>query len=52
MGFRAPAPLARRAGLVALLALAAVLRFTGLGWGLRHRPPLDERFFVSNAAHI
>jgi Dolichyl-phosphate-mannose-protein mannosyltransferase len=40
----------RRLGLVALLVLAATLRFTGLGWGLRHRPPLDERFFVSNAA--
>ncbi len=37
---------------MALLVLAAALRFTGLGWGLRHRPPLDERFFVSNAAHM
>lgn len=42
----------RRLAIVAILVLAAALRFTGLGWGLRHRPPLDERFFVSNAAHM
>jgi Dolichyl-phosphate-mannose-protein mannosyltransferase/F5/8 type C domain len=32
--------------LVAILVLAAALRFTGLGWGLRHLPDLDERWFV------
>ena len=25
-----------------------VLRFTALGWGLRHTPDLDEQFFVEN----
>jgi len=42
----------RRLALLGLLVCAAALRFTGLGWGLRHRPPLDERFFVSNAVHM
>jgi len=32
--------------LVPILVLAATLRFTGLGWGLRHLPDLDERWFV------
>lgn len=32
--------------LVALLGLAAFLRFTGLTWGLRHEPFPDERLFV------
>jgi hypothetical protein len=36
--------------LVAILALAAVLRFTALGWGLRHEPDWDERVFVQSAA--
>jgi hypothetical protein len=35
--------------LAALLVGAAVLRFTGLDWGLRHRPHADERYFVENA---
>jgi 4-amino-4-deoxy-L-arabinose transferase-like glycosyltransferase len=42
----------RHLPLIGLLAVAAVLRFTGVGWGLRHRPQLDERFFVSNTAHM
>lgn len=36
--------------LVGLLALAAGLRFAGLGWGLRHLPDWDEQVFVENAA--
>lgn len=34
--------------LASLLALAAVLRFGALGWGLRHEPHIDERYFVEN----
>ena len=34
--------------LASVLALAAVLRFGGLGWGLRHQPHIDERYFVEN----
>jgi len=55
MGLPAPAPVGRwprRLGLVGILLVAIALRLVGLGWGLRHRPPLDERFFVSNAAHM
>ena len=37
-----------RAALLALLALAAALRFLFLGWGLRHTPHIDEQFFVEN----
>jgi hypothetical protein len=33
-----------------LLLAAAGLRFTGLAWGLRHRPHMDERYFVDNVA--
>jgi hypothetical protein len=33
---------------LAILLLAAALRFTGLGWGLRHPPHMDERVFVEN----
>jgi hypothetical protein len=36
--------------LALLLALAALLRFTGLDWGLRHVPHQDERSFVENVA--
>jgi len=38
--------------LVAILVLAAALRFAGLGWGLRHLPDLDERWFVENVARM
>ncbi len=34
------------AALAALLGLAALLRFTGLSFGLRHHPHWDERAFV------
>jgi len=44
--------LRRRLPLIGILVVAALLRFTGLGWGLRHRPQLDERFFVSNTVHM
>ena len=42
----------RLAPLLPLLLLAAALRFTGLSWGLRHRPQLDERFYVANVGHM
>jgi 4-amino-4-deoxy-L-arabinose transferase-like glycosyltransferase len=35
--------------LACILALAAVLRFGALDWGLRHEPHVDERYFVENA---
>lgn len=35
-----------RLSLLAVLILAAALRFTGLGFGLRHHPHWDERAFV------
>jgi hypothetical protein len=41
-----------RLALALVLALAAGLRFTGLSWGLRHRPHWDERVFVENAARM
>jgi hypothetical protein len=42
-------PTRQRALLAGILVLAAALRFTGLGWGLRHTPHWDERVFVENA---
>jgi len=38
--------------LLAVLALAAVLRFTGLSWGLRHPPHPDERVFVESTMEM
>ncbi len=38
------------AALLALLGLAAALRFVGLAWGLRHPPNWDEQVFVGGAA--
>ena len=38
--------------LVAGLVLGAVLRFTGLGFGLRHQPHWDERVFVTSVARM
>lgn len=38
--------------LVPILALAALLRFTALDWGLRHVPHQDERAFVENVARM
>lgn len=35
---------------MAILILAAVLRFAGIAWGLRHQPHSDERVFVENTA--
>jgi hypothetical protein len=46
--FGARAPRWPLGALAAILALAALLRFTGLGWGLRHPPHLDERVFVES----
>jgi hypothetical protein len=45
-----PRPDRRReaAALAFILILAAVLRFGGLAWGLRHEPHIDERYFVDN----
>jgi Dolichyl-phosphate-mannose-protein mannosyltransferase/F5/8 type C domain len=40
------------AALIGILALAAALRFVGLGWGLRHPPDWDERAFVEGAASM
>jgi hypothetical protein len=42
----------RRLLLGAVLGLAAVLRFTGLSWGLRHTPYHDERYFVESTAQM
>jgi hypothetical protein len=41
-----------RVVLVSILVLAAALRFVGLDWGLRHRPDLDERWFVENVGRM
>jgi 4-amino-4-deoxy-L-arabinose transferase-like glycosyltransferase len=38
--------------LVSILVLSAALRFIGLGWGLRHRPDLDERWFVESVGRM
>lgn len=40
------------AALALVFALAALLRFTGLGWGLRHPPHLDERVFVESTVEM
>jgi Dolichyl-phosphate-mannose-protein mannosyltransferase len=43
----------RRHGLLALvLVVAVLLRFTALGWGLRHLPHNDERAFVESVAEM
>ncbi len=42
----------RRALLVLVLVVAAALRFTALGWGLRHLPHNDERAFVESVAEM
>src|SRR5207245_9420354 len=41
-----------RALLASILVLAAALRLTSLGWGLRHLPDLDERWFVENVGRM
>ncbi len=38
--------------LAGILGLAAVLRFAGLSWGLRHAPEGDETVFVANVAEM
>lgn len=40
----------RRLTLAAILVVAVGLRFTALGWGLRHLPHNDERAFVESVA--
>jgi 4-amino-4-deoxy-L-arabinose transferase-like glycosyltransferase len=42
----------RPAALAAILAVAAILRFSGLGWGLRHPPQWDESAFVEGASSM
>lgn len=39
---------ARLTGLIAIVALGAYLRFTGLAWGARHPLHSDERVYVEN----
>ncbi len=41
-----------RVGLLLVLLVAGVLRFTALDQGLRHEPHIDERYFVENAARM
>jgi hypothetical protein len=41
-----------RTALVLALILGAVLRFTGLGFGLRHQPHWDERVFVTSVSQM
>jgi hypothetical protein len=41
-----------RPALVAVLLLAAGLRFTALSWGVRHTPYQDETVFVQNVARM
>ena len=43
---------ASAAALGAMVLLAAVLRFSGLGWGLRHPPHPDEQVFVENVRQM
>lgn len=38
--------LGRHLALLGLVLVAAVLRYTGIGWGLRHTPHVDEHYFV------
>ena len=45
-------PRARRIALLGTLLLAAALRFTALGWGLRHTPVRDEQDFVENVGNM
>lgn len=42
-----PSSLVRRGSLLAILAAAAALRFSGISFGLRHTPFIDEQFFVN-----
>lgn len=44
--------LATAAALFLVLLTAVALRFHGLGWGLRHAPIDDERYFVDNVARM
>ncbi len=44
--------LATAAALFLILVAAVLLRFHGLGWGLRHAPIDDERYFVDNVARM
>jgi hypothetical protein len=42
-------PQLRHVGVALVLAVAALLRFKGLSWGLRHPPHVDEQPFVDYA---
>lgn len=46
------ARLASGVTLLGLLMLAAALRFTGLSWGLRHPPHVDEAVYVANVVEM
>jgi hypothetical protein len=45
-------PVLAKGAIVGALVLGALLRFAGLGFGLRHRPHWDERVFVVSVSEM